>query len=340
LGLTGCASGGGGGGQGGLAAAIAAAGGEGEAPRETQNTERAQQLIEQAEGATDPAQARTAYQQALAAAQAEIQQDSTNPLGHRLAAYAALGLEDYATAGRHFERAGELNVMYDFEDAQLREQTWIDLYNEAMPLVQQGDYEEAAVVFEDANAVYSDRPEAFVTLAQIYAQLRRHDEALANIDRAEEVIHGPAREEMTPETLASWDEQATQLPLLRAQVLSDAGRFEEAAAIFQQMLQENPGDVDAARNLAATQMQMGDEEAAFQTYQQLLSRPDLDFIDFYQIGVGFYQGSDYGQAADAFGRAVEANAMDRDDLEMQARSLQLDSAYAEVPAVAERWLEL
>src|SRR5690606_34015294 len=129
LGLTGCASGGGGGGGGGgLAAAIAAAGGEeGEPPRETDNTEQAEELLDAAEAATDPAQARTSYQGALTAAQLEVQQDSTNPLGHRLAGLAALGLEDYQTAGMHLDRAAELNVLYEFEDAQLREQTWIDL---------------------------------------------------------------------------------------------------------------------------------------------------------------------------------------------------------------------
>jgi hypothetical protein len=85
---------------------------------------------------------------------------------------------------------------------------------------------------------------------------------------------------------------------------------------------------------------MGDEAAAFETYEALLANPSLGPVDLYQIGIGFYQGRDYERSADAFGAAVERNPMDRDGLEMWARSLQLDSAYTEVPAVAERWTQL
>lgn len=350
LGLAGCASGGGGGGGGGnggggLAAALAAAGGEeGAPPVETEFTEQAEDFIEaaeEAEEAGNPGQAQTSYQSALDAAESEIQQNPENPLGYRLGALAALGLEDYQKSGEYFDRAGELNLMFDFQDAQLREQTWIDLYNEAMPLVNEGEYEAAAVVFEDANAIYGDRPEAFVTLAQLYGQLRQHDEALENIDRAEEVIQeGVDSGEVDPETLAAWQEQAATLPMLRAQILSDAGRFEEASEVFSQMLQEDPNNVEVARNLAATQLQMGDDSAAFATYEGLLGNPNLEAPDLYQIGIGFYQGSAYERAAQAFSQAVEQNPMDRDGLEMWARSLQLDSAYAEVPPVAERWIEL
>ncbi len=343
LGLTGCASGGGGGGGGGgVAGMIAEASGadEGVPPSETDNTDQARELIESAEDAGSPAAAEPLYTQALAAAEAEIAANPRNPLGHRLAALASMGLGNYQEAGAFFDRAGELYPLYDFQDAQLREQTWIDLYNEAMPLIGEAEYEAAVVYLDDANAIFTGRPEAFITAAQIYAQLRQHDQALENLDAAEEIIEGASEEDLDAETLAAWREQGEELPLLRAQVLSDAGRFEEASAVFTEILAENPGDIQMAMNLAATQMQTGDEAGAMEIYGRLLDDPAVGPTDLYRIGIGFYQGGDYERAAEAFGRAAEANRMDRDALEMWARSLQIDSVYADVPDVAERWIEL
>lgn len=341
LGLAGCASGGGGGGGGETAAALAGVTGEqGQPPRETPNTEQAQELIESAEDADAPAAAEPLYTQALAAAEAEVAANPNNPLGHRLAALASLGLGNYQEAGAYFDRAGELYPLYEFQDAQVREQTWIELYNQAMPLINEGDYEAAVVYLDDANAIFDTRPEAFVTAAQIYAQLRQHDQALENIDRAQAIIEGATEEDLNAETLAMWREQGAELPLLRAQILSDAGRFEEAAAVFSEILAENPGDIQMAMNLAATQMQTGDEAAAMEIYGRLLNDPAVGPLDLYRIGIGFYQGGDYERAAEAFSQAAEANPMDRDALEMWTRSLQIDSVYAEVPDVAERWIEL
>lgn len=343
LGLAGCASGGGGGGGGGgVAGMIAEASGadEGVPPSESPNTEQARELIESAEEAGSPAAAEPLYTQALAAAEAEVAANPRNPLGHRLAALASMGLGNYQEAGAYFDRAGELYPLYEFQDAQLREQAWIDLYNEAMPLINQQEYEEAVTYLDDANAVFSGRPEAFITAGQIYAQLREHDQALENLDAAQEIIENASEEDLDAETLASWREQGAELPLLRAQVLSDAGRFEEAAAVFTEILDENPGDIQMAMNLAATQMQSGDEAGAMEIYGRLLNDPAVGPTDLYRIGIGFYQGADYERAAEAFGRAAEANRMDRDALEMWARSLQIDSVYAAVPDVAERWIEL
>lgn len=339
LGLTGCASGGG------SAPAAGPAGGanllaQGERPRDTENTRAAENHLEAAEDAGSADAARPHYQQAMQSAQAAVTEDPTNPLAHRLAAFAALGLEDYQAAGRHFERAQELRPVYELELASVREQTYIDLYQVATPFLQSGDFTEAAEVLEDANAVYPDRPEALITLAQIYAQERNHDLALERIDQAIAFFSSDRLEEVDPETAAAWQEQADGLPLMRAQVLVDAGRFEEAVGTYRQMAEADPSNISMTQDLAAILMQMGNEAEALEVYESLLSRPSLTAQDYYRIGVGFYQASDYERASQAFGEAAEMSRMDRDAIEMWARSLQLDSAYAAVPPVAERWIEL
>ncbi len=345
LGLTGCASGGGGGGGGGAApsgpstpggAALA----QGESPRETENTRAAQRHLDAGNDADDPGEARLHFEQGLTAAMAAIAEDGGNPLAHRQAALASLALENYQDAGTHFDHAAELRPLYEFEDESIRERAWIGLYQEGIPLVNSGDYEGAASIFEDANGIYSARPEIMFTLAQLHAQLGNHDAALENIASALAIMNSEKIAEMDSTTAASWRGQAAGLPMLRAQIFYDADRFEEAAEAYRGLVARNPDDVLAARGLADVLMEMGDEAGAFAEYEKLLARPNLSATDFYSIGVGLYNGSNYARAAQAFEGAATRNVKDRDALEMWVRSLQLDSAYVEIPAVGDRWVEL
>ena len=70
------------------------------------------------------------------------------------------------------------------------------------------------------------------------------------------------------------------------------------------------------------------------------SNRGLDGETIFAIGVGFCLPDDYVNAAAAFGKAADLNRTDRDAVEMWAHSLNLDSAYSAIPAVAERWVEL
>ena len=343
LGLAGCASGGGGSG-GGAATGPSTPGGEalaqGERPRQTENTRAAQRYLNAGDDADEPGEARVHFEQALTSAMAAIAEDGRNPLAHRQAALANLALEDYSAAGTHFDHAAELRPIYEFEDQGIRERAWIDLYGRASPLVSAGDYEAAVPIFENANAIYSERPEAMVTLAQIQASLGNHDSALKNIASALAIINSDKINEMDSTTAASWREQVEIMPTLRAQIFAAAGRFEEAVEAFRGLVAADPDDLISARNLAGILIQMGDEEGAFAEYEKLMARSDLAAGDFYTIGVGYYTGSDYTRASQAFEAAATRNVNDRDALEMWARSLQLDSAYVAVPAVGDRWMEL
>jgi tetratricopeptide (TPR) repeat protein len=340
LALAGCASGGGGGGGGGTSDILAAAGGAGVNPRDTDNTRAAEDALEAAEDASGDAEARGHYETAAAAADLAIAEDSQNPLAYRLAAMAALGLEDYETASMHFDSAQELRPLYEFDFVGIREAAWIDLYQQATPHVQSGDYEGAAEYFEKANAIYRQRPEAMITLGQIYAQLREHDKAVENIDAALAFLDSEAMAAVDSVTAAGWQDSAEPLPLLRAQVLADAGRFEEAVGTYRQLSAENPQDIELKKGLAAILSEMGNDAEATTIYRELLATPGLGAEDYFSIGVGFYQSNDYGLAVEAFSGAATASVNDRDALEMWARSLQLDSAFADVPAVADRWVAL
>lgn len=310
-------------------------------PRDTDNTEDAEDALEDAYEEEDDESERMAYfQAALTSAQAEIAENPENPLGYRLGAFAAVGLEQYAVAGEYFDRAAELYPLYEVEDGGTRQQIWVDLYQQASPLIETGDYEGAAVVFEDAHAIYKGRPEVMITLAQIYGALNEFDRTLEYVDEARAFMASDAVTVMDSATVASWEEQAAVLPLLRAQVLTADNRYAEAVEAYEELRELEPANVSYALDLAAIQMTLGNETRALAIYEELFSMPGVSGADYYAMGVGFYNGDDFENAARGFSAAAEQSPRDRDALEMWARSLQLDSLFAEVPAIAQRWTEL
>jgi len=347
--VEGCASGGGGGSGGTTTTAGPTGSGanlltQGARPRETDNTEAAEEALEaayEALEAQNEAGAQAQFQAAMQASQAAITEDATNPLAYRLAGEAALGLEDYDQAAQHFDRATEMRPVYDLEIAPQRENAYIGLYSDAIPLLQAQQYMEAAEILEDANTIYPRRAEAVITLAQIYAQERQHDLAIEKIDEARTFLNSEERmAEVDSATAAQWREDGGNLLLMRGQVLADAGRFEEAVATYREVAAEDPSNIAVQQDIAAILMTMGREDEALAEYERLLNQPGLSGTDYYRIGVGFYNNEDYARAAQAFERAVGVSARDRDALEMWTRSLYLDSAYTAIPPVAERWIEL
>jgi tetratricopeptide (TPR) repeat protein len=312
----------------------------GERPRDTDYTEDAEDAIEDAEDTEDEAERLQYYQLALTSAQSEIAENVNNPLGHRLAAIASLALGQYVQAGEHFDRATELYPLYEIEDQPLRERSWINLYQQASPMVSSGDYEGATAVFEDAHAIYSARPEVMITLGQLYAQMGEDDLALQYIGEADAFMASDALSNADSATVAQWQEQASVLPQMRAQVLAALGRLAEAEEVYRELIEANPSNLEYAKGLAVMLMDQGKEEQALEIYADLLGRPGLTGADYYSLGAGFYRASDYELAARAFSGAVDVNAFDRDALEMWARSLALDSLHADIPPVARQWIAL
>ena len=313
----------------------------GERPRQTENTRTAQRLLDRAEDTEEGTESQALYQQAYDAAELAIAEDETNPLGHRQAALAAVGLEQYLVAGDHFDRAGELWPIYDLEDQAFRENLWITLYNEAAPYLNQADYEGAAEVFEQAHAIYKLRPEVMITLAQIYGQLGQIDLALERISEAEAFLVADAFAEADSAMQADWQGQVAELPMLRANVLAQGNRLDEAVDAYRVLVAADPDNVRAALDLGGLMVETGRTEEAFELFHELMSSgAELGALDYYRMGVGFYNGEDNANAIVAFGRTVELSPYDRDALEMWTRTLAQDSAYAEVVEATDQWLEL
>ncbi len=355
LSLGACASGGGGGSsapQTGSSMSGANVLAQGESPRDDDFTEAAEDALNDIGPDMSDADALPLYQAAAAAAQQAIDADPTNPKAYLLAAQASLGLDDYETAARMLDEAERLRPIYELETERIRETAWIEKYQEAAPLVNAGEYEESIAVFEQANAIYKERPEVMLTLGQVYSQTGQYDEAVENYQSAQAIINSERTELMDSATAASWREQGADLPVLIAQTLVQAEQYDEAATALGDLLAEDPENVAYLRTLGSTLVAMDQPDSAQVVFNRILEIDGLPSSDYYQVGIGLYQAEDYVQAADAFQQAATASVNDRDALEMWSRSL--IAAYPtgedapeppagtleEVVEATDRWMEL
>lgn len=324
---------------------------QGEPERNNDMTRSSARALEDAALAETPQAATALYQQAADAANEAIAADITNPLPYFQAGLAYIGLQDYGRAASMLDRAEELRPVYTLQTERTREQVWISIYQQAAPMVNDGDYPGAIALLEQADLIYDGRVEVKLTLGRLYVALSRWDEGISILESAMTIINSPRIDEMDPETAADWRDQASGVPVDIAQAQIGAGYLEEAAASLEALIVTEPNNTSYLNTLASVYVRMEQPERANEVYDRLMAIPGLEGTDLYNIGVGLYQSSDYAAAGAAFAQAAEASVNDRDALEMWARSYQI--AYsptedAETPTAileslaeaAGRWAEL
>ncbi len=344
--VAGCASGGG---------AIADAGDDGFRPRDNDHTQTAQLFLLQAEqtGTADPSR----YQSALDAAQLSIAEDSTNPLGYRLAAEAYIGLGNFEEADRMLNAAVELYPAYEQELTFVRENAWVEAYNSAIEPLQAGDLEGAIEGFEKAHVIFRGRPEAMLQLASLYDRTQQSDRAIGIYRDILELVQGPVFAAQDSAGQESWKEQEEIAAYNLAQGLARAGRNQEAVAAYSDYLEQNPGSLNVLTSLANTLMAIAQEavadtmnpdsatyrmnaDSAMAIYGGLMARTDMDARDFFIAGIGLYNLEEYSRAAEAFRRSTEINPMSRDGAYNYAQSLFLAEEFDNLHAAGMALIEL
>jgi len=312
---------------------------EGTEPRDNEHTDEAVLYLVQAMSADEEGRARF-YQQALEAAEAGIEADPENPQSYYQAGEALLGLGEIERAGEMFDRAEELHPRYKIDTEFLREEAWLEAFNNAAELAQEGDRAAARPYFEQAHAIYQGRPEAMLNLAEFYQEDGNLEEAGRLYEQAIEVIEGPRTEGMDEEVLEQWNEYLEIALFNHAQILFQAERYVEAAEIYERILEDDPESLMAISNLAVSLVAAGEEERARALYDDLMNRPGLDARDMFSIGVGLYQAEDYEQSARAFGEVWEAVPNHRDAAFNHLQALFIAEQVDEFLDAAERVLEV
>lgn len=312
---------------------------EGTEPRDDDATQEATLYLLQAQG-REGEEARDFYQRALNSAQSAIENDPENPQGYLLAGEAHLGLGNLEEAARNLDRAEEIYPRYMLETEVVREQAWIDHYNEAIESLQAEDTEAAMAHFEMAHVIYQGRPDAMLQLARLYTDRNRNDDAIELYTRAVELIQGPRAQDLDEELVPIWGESLAIAMFNKAQLLFQAERYLEAAEMYESILAEDPDDLMALSNVAISYAAAGEAERAMAVYDDLLSRPDLDARDYFLIGIGLYQVDEFAQAARAFGMSLDAVPGHRDALFNRVQSLFLAEEWEELVEAGQELLEL
>jgi len=346
---TGCASGGGG------TAAAAPTGAapatssveDGASERDDQYTRAAQDFLDDALGQEtigNQDQADQAFSQALAQARLAVEADPANPKAHLLLGEAAVANEEWELAGDSYARALELRPAYVEDTRATREQTWVQLYNQGAPLINEGDYQGAIAIFGAADQIYGERPEIKIILGQLLAQEQEYDRAIEVLEEAQLVIESPRIEEVDSATAASWIEQGQDIEPTIAQSLLMSDRYADAVPVLESLVAQYPEDLQYVFRLAGSFGELERTDEAIALYNEVAERPGLEASEYLELGIGLYQLGEYRDAAPAFMQAAEAAPYDRDALEFGVSSLQLtyvrnDSLQAS-PAEVEAWLDM
>jgi len=315
---TGCAAGTGGGSQ--TPAAISTLPGaqgevlaEGIRPRDNNHTRASGDYLDQAMSAAEDVEKDGLYRQALGAAQEGITADPENPKSYFQAAVASVNLGDYLGADSLFTRAEILHPRYILETLPWRERGWVDAYNEAIVPMNEGDLEAAAGLFEAANSVYSERPEAYLQLGSVYLGLIRYEEsveafraAMALLEASKELVMIDTAQAPTWEQ--HWEISTTGL----GQALQVSEQYQEAADLYGQLLAEDPGNASVLGSLASALSELDQADSVDVLYENLLNRPGLTEFDYTNAGVGLYRIEKFERAAQAFRAAAEMNPFNRD----------------------------
>ncbi|MEJ2678012.1 MAG: tetratricopeptide repeat protein, partial [Gemmatimonadota bacterium] len=324
--IGGCATAGGG------AAGSAASGGV--KPSDDGQTRAASLYLARAVSAPDST-AQDLYQKALEASTQAAQDNPQNPKAYYLMGQAQAGLGHYVAADSLLTKAQDLYPAYKSEIDGEREQAWILAYNQGVAAVNAGNIQKAGELFADANMLYQGRPEALMNLAWVALQNNNSDKAIKAYREALAIIESSKRDSLNEQQLASWKDSEQLATNNMAQLLAREGRFDEAVQVLENFLKYNPNDLNAKVNLAEMLTRGGHTDSAQMIYDSLLTRQDLGFEEYFQIGIGFFNSDSFKRAAGAFRTAAKLNPYSRDSwynlvqsLYSEAQAIEKDSAQA------------
>ena len=311
-------------------------------PQDTEYSGEAETALVQADlaGEDDPQGRESALREALAAAERGIEADPENPMHYFLAGQAAMFLDEYELAAEYFDEAEERHPQYRLDTELMREEAWIELYNEGVDLLEEDQEDSAIEMFERAHRVYQQRPESMLNLATLYHERDELDRAAEFYGQAIEVIEGPRSEDLEEEERERWEQQLEPARFNRAQINMETGNYAEAAEDYEVVLERDPDNNMALSNLSIAYMRMGEDERAREIYDELFAQEGLMMHELLMIGVGFFEGEDWEQAAEAFRRIIGDVPDHRDAHANLVQTFHEAERWEELQDIGDRALEL
>jgi tetratricopeptide (TPR) repeat protein len=300
--------------------------------------------IGEAQAEEDDALQAEAYRVALEAILDGLAREDDNPEAYLHLAIVQTGLRNYLAADSAFDRAEAMYPAYVDEErgtGAFRFNGWLEAYNDATARVAAQDPEGAVELYRLANELFDKRPEAYLNLGGQMAVLGDLEGSIEAWRNAIAVIESPDADPGDEDTRQAWDTEFwpmahTQL----GQILTVAGRSEEAVIVYEALLERDPDNAQARSSLAQALASTGQGDDALTIFDEILASEDAAPLDYYNAGVSLYQVERFDQAVVGFEKALERVPMYRDALQNLIISLNLMEDYeAQVPH-SERLLDL
>ncbi|MEO2158192.1 MAG: tetratricopeptide repeat protein [bacterium] len=274
--------------------------------------------------------------------------ENENPLAYQQKAQIHLIIGEFAEATAAFDRAEELYPEY-FSDAgmgtfttgELRISGWSMAYQRADSYRQENEFDSAVEYYNIANELYPRRPEAFMNKAVSLQNAGDIDGSIQAWYDAIEVMENPEFTPEDPEDVAQWE---SYLPMSRGNagnLLSNIPeRSEEAIAVLQVVVDEDPSNSSAQGTLAMLLSQSGAGEDAMAIFDDILASDEGDWTQYYNAGLSLYRAEDWARCALAFGKVLERAPKHRDAMDYRVWALRNAGQYAEQIEVSAALIEL
>ena len=259
------------------------------------------------------------YVRALSKLERNWELDNIPPRSYLLAANAYLGLFDLAGADSMLTTLLQVQPVCADQVAQIRFNAWVTQYNSAITLMQGGDEETALERFESANAISRDS-RSLAYAGSIY-QTRGEDDRAAELYEAALEAGGS-------------DDIVRTASINLAGIRKNQGDSEGALRIYTEFSSAHPDDILGRLNFAIALMDADRQEEAQQVFEDLLSRDDLNFGQWSQVGIGLYRAQNFAPAAIAFRNALDLAPYNKETLENLANSFYQSDRFEELMPLA------
>lgn len=261
----------------------------------------AQALQSIAEDATD-VERNAKYTEALGFLAEEA--DGDNAVVFLFLAQANLGLQNFEEAHAALERYDEVAAPECLQYGQdQRYNGWVQLYNAGVSAYSASDNQVALDAFALANRFKPDL-RSYTNAALLQSQLGDTEGAIATY-----------REALAADIPDADPEQLRTTVRGLGDMLTAAGRSDEAMAAYEGYLANNPDDVVIRIRYAGSLAEQGQAEQSQAIYSEILARTDLGPQQWIEVGVGLYNAENFGDAATAFGNARAGNPYSKEAME-------------------------
>ena len=116
------------------------------------------------------------------------------------------------------------------------------------------------------------------------------------------------------------DEQLTDAYMLLSQAYFLSKHYDDAITSINKVLRVQPGNISAMGNLGSIYLEAGKPKQALEVFQKVVAAAPKLAAAYSNIGHCYFRIKDYGNAAGAFGKAMELGSRNAKDLPAMALS--------------------